>query len=202
MTLRSISAGTGEFVGPVDPRNDARFRLFRCRSEELAEPGYSGAPILSTELGAVVGIQIKAVTVTHGARDTVLAMPLYRVASAWNRLEEIEAEQATSSISPAGRQVIVVAVQSGDLGRRISVNLRARGFAVRQVCRSRGRDLGTRAALSHGGSGGTPSCRWPGQHSGVHAGACRGCRGPTGPLHRGRRFRFGATGISTKFHHS
>ncbi|WP_218781432.1 trypsin-like peptidase domain-containing protein [Streptomyces griseiscabiei] len=133
VTLRTISAGAGDIIGPFDPRNDASLRLFRCRSQELAEPGYSGAPIVSTELGAVVGIQIEAVTGPRGARDTVLAMPLYRVASAWNRLEEIEAQQAAGSDSPAARQVMVVATAIDTLADRIAAELRVRGLAARSV---------------------------------------------------------------------
>ncbi|MFG3558671.1 trypsin-like peptidase domain-containing protein [Micromonospora sp. NPDC047557] len=133
VTLRSISAGAGEIIGPFDPHNDAGFRLFRCRSPELAEPGYSGAPILSDELGAVVGIQIEAVTTSRGARDTVLAMPLYRVASAWNRLEEIEAARAIGRDGLSGRQILVVTARHGAHGDRIAAGLRVHGFAVRQV---------------------------------------------------------------------
>ncbi|MFJ2260662.1 trypsin-like peptidase domain-containing protein [Streptomyces sp. NPDC087844] len=141
VTLRTISAGAGDIIGPFDPRNDAALRLFRCRSQELAEPGYSGAPIVSAEVGAVVGIQVEAVTGSRGARDTVLAMPLYRVASAWNRLEEIEADQAAGSRSPTGRQIMVVATAADGLAGRIAAELNVRGLAVRKVFVSAGEIL-------------------------------------------------------------
>ncbi|HET9894553.1 MAG TPA: trypsin-like peptidase domain-containing protein [Streptosporangiaceae bacterium] len=117
LTLRSISAASGEFVGPYDPQNSSANRLFRCRSIELAEEGYSGCPIASSRSGAVVALQIEAVTGGRGARDTVLAMPLYRVAEFWKRLEEVEARQAETRDGYLARRVLVVTAASAGVLR-------------------------------------------------------------------------------------
>jgi hypothetical protein len=95
-TLGDRSSGTGQFVGPVDLRNSEAFRLFRLRSQELGEGGYSGAAIFSDELQAVVAIQTEASTEKLGAgRDTVLALPLYRVARLWQPLLQLLESAAT-----------------------------------------------------------------------------------------------------------
>jgi tetratricopeptide (TPR) repeat protein len=143
LTLRSLSAAAGEIIGPFDPQNDSAFRLFRCRSQELAEQGYSGAPIVSVESGAVVGVQIEAVTGSRGARDTVLAMPLYRIAQAWNRLEEIEADQARGQDRQPGWSIMLVAADGDNLAGRIGNRLAERGFDVTPVTVAPGRVLQT-----------------------------------------------------------
>lgn len=69
--------GTGKFIGFYD-------QLLMIDSEHLREEGYSGSPIFFTNKGAVVGLQIRARVnkpdegKTH--KDTILAMPLYRIA--------------------------------------------------------------------------------------------------------------------------
>lgn len=89
-TLKDLSPGTGEFIGSVALGNSPEFRLFRLRSPELGEGGYSGAAIFSEELQAVTAIQTEATTEKIGTgRDTVLALPLYRVARLWEPLLHI-----------------------------------------------------------------------------------------------------------------
>lgn len=96
LTLRDRSSGKGEFVGMVDLSNSPAFRLFRLRSPELGEGGYSGAAIFSDELQAVVAIQTEASTEKIGAgRDTVLALPLYRIARLWQPLLQFSNIAAT-----------------------------------------------------------------------------------------------------------
>ena len=131
LTLRNISAAAGEFVGPYDPQNSSANRLFRCRSIELAEEGYSGCPIVSIRSSAVVALQIEAVTGGRGARDTVLAMPLYRVAEAWGRLAEIEARQAENRDGYHSRKILLANVAgSADFVAAVSARLAWAGFAV------------------------------------------------------------------------
>ena len=56
----------------------------------MAEEGYSGGAVFSEGLGAVVAIQTETTQTRLGAgRDTVLAMPLYRVAHHWKPLREL-----------------------------------------------------------------------------------------------------------------
>ena len=86
-TLQDRSAGVGEFLGPFDVHDNAGARLFQLDSKQLGEGGFSGAAVFSESLQAVVALEIQASTQTSGAqRDTVLAMPLYRVAQHWDRL--------------------------------------------------------------------------------------------------------------------
>jgi tetratricopeptide (TPR) repeat protein len=115
VTLAELSAAGGEIIGPFDPESDPELRLLRCRSAELAEAGYSGAPIVSVNSRAVVGVQIEAVTDGGGAAGTVLAMPLYRIAREWPRLEEIEATQVSSRDTARLRRVLVVAPPDNDV---------------------------------------------------------------------------------------
>jgi len=83
-TLSDLSTGKGEFVGTVEVQNSTEYRLFRMRSQELAEGGYSGGAVFSERAGAVVAIQIEARAEEKlAARDTVLGMPLYRVPKVW-----------------------------------------------------------------------------------------------------------------------
>ncbi|MGH3276244.1 MAG: trypsin-like peptidase domain-containing protein, partial [Streptosporangiaceae bacterium] len=146
VTLRSISAASGELIGLYDPQNSSANRLFRCRSTELAEEGYSGAPIVSLESASVVAIQVEAVIGGRGARDTVLAMPLYRIAERWSQLEEIEAGQAERSDGYAARSIIVVDVAADqNFAREVSARLAAAGLQVTVSQLSR-RQPGTKAA--------------------------------------------------------
>lgn len=80
-SLPDPATGVGEFVGVVDRQNSPSYRLFRLRSQELAEEGFSGGAVYSEQLNGVVAIQIEAGKSRIGTmRDTVLAMPLYRIA--------------------------------------------------------------------------------------------------------------------------
>lgn len=90
-TLGGLSQGMGDFVGSYYPRNSTSNKLFRLRSSELSEEGYSGGAVFSHELQAVVAIQIETTRTRIGAgHDTVLAMPLYRIAHYWERLFKLE----------------------------------------------------------------------------------------------------------------
>jgi tetratricopeptide (TPR) repeat protein len=95
VTLQDRSEGTGSFVGIFDPQDFPGNRLFRLRSQELGEGGYSGAPIFSEALQAVVALQIESVIRKVGAgRDTILAMPIYRIAQRWELLQHINTAAA------------------------------------------------------------------------------------------------------------
>ncbi|HYH67520.1 MAG TPA: serine protease [Urbifossiella sp.] len=80
-TLVTRSSGRGEFIGVYEPGDKADYRLFRLDSKQLGEEGFSGGAVFSDDFRAVVAIQSHAATATFGpGRDTVLAMPLYRIA--------------------------------------------------------------------------------------------------------------------------
>ena len=56
--------------------------------------------MVSDELQAVVAVQIAATgTATGAERDTVLAMPLYRIAKHWERLETLTKSKDTSAVT-------------------------------------------------------------------------------------------------------
>lgn len=94
-TLDARSTGIGEFVGFHDPEDKPANRLFRLRSAELGVEGYSGGAVFSDALQAVVGIQVSATRARMGAgRDSVLAMPLYRVAQYWEPLGKLAEDGA------------------------------------------------------------------------------------------------------------
>ena len=77
--LEDPATGVGEFVGVVDRLGV--YRLFRFRSPELRDVGFSGGAVYSDKLNAVVAIQIEAGRNKLGPlRQTVLGMPLYRIA--------------------------------------------------------------------------------------------------------------------------
>ena len=85
-TLKYMASGAGEISGSYDPQNNTSNTLFRLRSQEL-EGGYSGAAVVCNYLQAVVAIQTQAASASTGpARDTAVAMPLYRIAKYWNEL--------------------------------------------------------------------------------------------------------------------
>lgn len=91
VTLKNQSTGMGIFLGEFDPQDLSENRLFQLRSPELGEQGYSGAAVISDNLQAAVAIQIEATVTARGAsRDTVLAMPLYRIALNWEYLYTLE----------------------------------------------------------------------------------------------------------------
>lgn len=90
VTLEYCSAGIGEYIGIYSWDNNPNYRLFEIKSAELGEQGYSGAAMYSSDLNAVVALQISmADGGLSSHRDTILAMPLYRVASEWNSLIDI-----------------------------------------------------------------------------------------------------------------
>ncbi len=94
VSLKDRSFGRGKFLGPIDLQNAIGNRLFELSSGELGEEGYSGTAIFSDELQAVVAIQVEATKAKTGpGRDTILAMPLYRIVPSWERLEQ-EAKEA------------------------------------------------------------------------------------------------------------
>ena len=99
-TLGSRSSGIGEIIGFQDVNNHEANRLFRIRSAELGVEGYSGGAVFSDELQAVVAIQSQTTRTDIGAgRDTVLAMPLYRVVNyvgELNSLAGVVTRQPTS----------------------------------------------------------------------------------------------------------
>lgn len=107
ITLKDQSGGTGIFLGPFDPQNSPGNRLFQLRSPELGEGGYSGAAVFSNDLQAVVAVQIEATTAKSGAgRDTILAMPLYRIAQRWELLYDFAHPKSNLvTIEIGGRQL-------------------------------------------------------------------------------------------------
>jgi tetratricopeptide (TPR) repeat protein len=103
ISLREQSVGTGELVGHFDPQNAPENRLFQLRSQELGEQGYSGAAVFSDIKDAIVAIQIESTTTNVGpGRDTILAMPLYRIAQKWELLAEIHNKQIQKTLQYAG----------------------------------------------------------------------------------------------------
>ena len=98
VTLQDRSEGMGIFVGLFDPQDFSGNRLFRLRSPETGEVGYSGAAVFSEELQAVVAIQIEAATAKVGAgHDTVLAMPMYRIVQGWDLLQYLTVGKASKA---------------------------------------------------------------------------------------------------------
>lgn len=90
VTFVDQSGGKGTFLGPFDPQNSQSNRMFVLRSSEIGEGGYSGAAVFSEKLGAVVAVQVEATTKKTGPhRDTILSMPLYRIASYWDQLKKL-----------------------------------------------------------------------------------------------------------------
>jgi AdoMet-dependent heme synthase len=101
-SLLDQSCGLGEIVGTFDPQNQPALRLLRLRSPELAEPGYSGGAVFIDQANAVVGLQTEAAQATAGAgRDTVLAMPLYRIAQIWDPLMIVSRGRSVVSVQQA-----------------------------------------------------------------------------------------------------
>lgn len=105
-TLKDRSVGAGEFIGLFDPQNSPGNRLFELDSKQLGEAGYSGAAVFSDELQRVVAVQTEATKAIAGpGRDTILAMPLYRIARQWEPLAPLEGETkdkpSTAGTSPS-----------------------------------------------------------------------------------------------------
>lgn len=87
VSLQARTAGDGQFVGSHGSESDF---LFRLRSKELAEEGFSGGAVYSDDLKAVVAMQIEAGRSRIGpTSETVLAMPLYRIAQLWQPLNKL-----------------------------------------------------------------------------------------------------------------
>lgn len=119
ITLVSQSIGKGEFLGFFDPQGASGNRLFQLRSPELGEKGYSGAAVFSDTLQAVVAIQVEATKSTTGAgRDTLLAVPLYRIAQKWEPLQNLERKSITND------QQEMLSFVSEDRLRAIKDNIR------------------------------------------------------------------------------
>ena len=97
-TLQDQSSGKGRFTGLFYLQNTSSDFLFKLETTITGEGGYSGSPIFSEELKAVVAMQSEATDTKSGAeRNTVLAMPLYRVAQAWPRFPKLAADVRSRS---------------------------------------------------------------------------------------------------------
>lgn len=97
-TLQDQSSGKGRFTGLFYLQNTSSDFLFKLETTITGEGGYSGSPIFSEELKAVVAMQSEATDAKVGAeRNTVLAMPLYRVAEGWRRFPKLAAEVRSRS---------------------------------------------------------------------------------------------------------
>lgn len=103
-TLKSASVGTGVIVGIYYPTNSNNTDMLQLRSLELGEPGYSGGAVFCDHIGAVVGIQTEATDADVPVHEnTVLAMPLHRIADESNVLRSlvfppVSLESYTSSL--------------------------------------------------------------------------------------------------------
>ena len=94
-SLAVLTAGVGMFVGLYGFESS---RLFRLSSRELPDEGFSGGAVYSEELGAVVAIQSRAGRSKLGpTSETVLAMPLYRIADKLPLQREPPVEQEIES---------------------------------------------------------------------------------------------------------
>jgi hypothetical protein len=99
-SLVDLSIGKGVFLGFYDRQNSPTNRLFKLDSKQLGQGGYSGGAVVSDNLQAVVAVQIAATGTSTGAeRDTVLAMPLYRVARHWEFLKTLAKSRDTSAVT-------------------------------------------------------------------------------------------------------
>lgn len=108
-SLVHCSTGYGEFIGIYDLGNNSSCRLFRLRSTELTEGGYSGGAVFSETLQAVVGIQIEAMTPTsRTGQGTVFAMPLYRIVPHWESLAQFDSRPVRPSAAPNHLQQILL----------------------------------------------------------------------------------------------
>jgi hypothetical protein len=105
-TLLDCSSGTGQFLGNLDLQGTPGFRLFQIASTQTNETGYSGAGIFSDTAQAVVALQIEGTSSQVGAhRDTVLAMPLFRIAQVWKQLSDIASKKPEKRKRVEGRSV-------------------------------------------------------------------------------------------------
>jgi hypothetical protein len=116
-SLLDQSCGMGEIVGTFDPQNQPALRLLRLRTPELAEPGYSGGAVYLDAAQAVVGLQTEAALATTGAgRDTVLAMPLYRIAQIWDPLTIVSKGSSVVSVREAAALTPLLAASGAEKG--------------------------------------------------------------------------------------
>lgn len=131
-SLKDRSVGAGEFIGPFDPQNSPGNRLFQLRSPELGEGGYSGAAVFSDELRAVVAIQVEATRAATGSgRDTILAMPLYRIAQQWELLTRCGGEEKDKPQAESWRQGRVE-----HLERQLEIYYRNLNYIEEQIART------------------------------------------------------------------
>lgn len=76
-TLTLLSSAEGEILGYAQNSKNDRKPLLKVSSRQCGEPGYSGCPIYSAEVGAVIAIQSETTVCKSGSeRDTILAYPL------------------------------------------------------------------------------------------------------------------------------
>ncbi len=111
LTLKDQSTGTGDFIGTFDRQNSPSNRLFQLRSSELGEGGYSGGAIFSDNLQAVVAIQTARTKSNTGVgRDTILAMPLYRIAYFWPEITSIAEKLRTTAPNLVSSDILITDV--------------------------------------------------------------------------------------------
>jgi radical SAM protein with 4Fe4S-binding SPASM domain len=138
-SLQDQSSGRGEIVGTYDPQNQPALRLMRLRSPEIGEPGYSGGAVFLEASRAVVGVQIEAAVAKTGAgRDTVLAMPLYRIAKIWEPLAIVSTGQSVVSVQSAAALTPLLAHEHQEAGRLPRFVLRNEVFGSLVFDRERG----------------------------------------------------------------
>jgi hypothetical protein len=126
-SLVDLSIGRGEFLGFYDRQNSPANRLFKLDSKQLGQGGYSGGAVVSDELQVVVAVQIAATGNETGAeRDTVLAMPLYRIAKHWELLNP-RAEQLEKKYHKPKKQASSSGVQIGNVSGGITNSIIAGG---------------------------------------------------------------------------
>ena len=105
-TLVYRSMGKGQFLGPYDWKNSPDYRLFKLDSKHAGQEGNSGGAVFSDSLRAVVAIQISATgrSTTRAERDTIFAMPLYRIAAHWEPLHHLVArtDEIEEDVEPIG----------------------------------------------------------------------------------------------------
>lgn len=92
------SPAMGTYVGVFRRNNSELKALFRLESTTAGKHGFSGAAIFSESLGKIVGLHTEGAKDVVGAgRNTVLSLPLYRVAEVSNHFPNpIENGRATT----------------------------------------------------------------------------------------------------------
>lgn len=137
-SLLDQSCGTGEIVGTFDLQDQPALRLLRLRTPELGEPGYSGGAVYLDAAHAAVGLQTEAALATTGAgRDTVLAMPLYRIAQLWDPLTIVSKGSSVVSVQEAAALTPLLAANGAQTGgERFVIRREAFGSMVYDKQRS------------------------------------------------------------------